>query len=65
LNAEAAKGLEMVKGASFAMQFYDRDAPEEMAAKGMNAIIDALQNPARLDEILASLEADRVRIYAE
>ena len=65
LNAEAAKGLEMVKGASFAMQFYDRDAPEEMAAKGMNAIIDALQNPARLDAILAALEADRVRIYAE
>jgi multiple sugar transport system substrate-binding protein len=65
VNPEAAKGLEMVMGAEFAMQFYDRDAPEEMAAKGMNAIIDAIQNPERLDNILADLDKERVRIYGK
>jgi multiple sugar transport system substrate-binding protein len=65
VNPEAAKGLAMVMGAEFAMQFYDRDAPEEMAAKGMNAIIDAIQNPARLDNILADLDKERVRIYGK
>jgi len=53
----------MVMGAKSAMQFYDRDAPEEMAAKGMNAIVDAMAEPARLTEILANLDKERVRIY--
>jgi len=65
VNPEAAKGLAMVMGAESAMQFYDRDAPEEMAAKGMNAIIDAIQNPAKLDSILAELDKERVRIYGK
>ncbi len=64
-NADAQKGLDMVKGATFAMQFYDRDSPEEMAAKGMNAIIDIWTNPANMDTILSNLDKERVRIYAE
>jgi multiple sugar transport system substrate-binding protein len=62
-NADAQKGLDMVLGAEGAMQFYDRDAPEEMAAKGMNAILDAMQNPEEIPEILANLERERERIY--
>jgi multiple sugar transport system substrate-binding protein len=64
-NEEARRGLAMVKGAAFAAQFYDRDAPEEMAAKGMNAIIDIMANPDQMDQILAALDKERVRIYAE
>jgi multiple sugar transport system substrate-binding protein len=62
-NADAKRGLDMVLGAKTAMQFYDRDAPEEMAAKGMNAIIDIIANPAQLDSILTALDKERVRIY--
>ena len=64
-NAEAERGLAMVKGASFAAQFYDRDAPEEMAAKGMNAIVEIIQNPDGYKDILTALDKERVRIYAD
>lgn len=62
-NADAQRGLDMVLGAKTAMQFYDRDAPEEMAAKGMNAIVDIITNPSQLDSILTALDKERVRIY--
>jgi multiple sugar transport system substrate-binding protein len=55
----------MVLGAKTAMQFYDRDAPEEMAAKGMNAIVDLISNPGQIDTILTNLDKERVRIYAK
>lgn len=64
-NADARRGLDMVLGAKTAMQFYDRDAPEEMAAKGMNAIVDIIADPSRLDAILTALDRERVRIYAK
>lgn len=64
-NADAQRGLDMVKGASFAAQFYDRDAPEEMAAKGMNAIVDILAKPETLETVLTALDVERVRIYEE
>lgn len=63
-NDDARRGLEMVKGAATAMQFYDRDAPEEMAAKGMDAIVEIIQNPGKLESILAALDKERERIYA-
>ncbi|AEJ18317.1 ABC transporter substrate-binding protein [Gracilinema caldarium] len=64
-NADAQRGLDMVLGAKTAMQFYDRDAPEEMAAKGMNAIVDIIANPSQLDSILTALDKERVRIYSK
>ncbi|MCX8058054.1 MAG: extracellular solute-binding protein [Spirochaetes bacterium] len=64
-NPAAEKGLAIVKGAAIAMQFYDRDAPEEMAAIGMDAIVRILQNPADLIKILQEVETHRQRIYAE
>lgn len=62
-NAQAEKGLKMVEGATYAMQFYDRDAPSEMATKGMNAIVDVMVDPKKVDAVLESLEADRKRVY--
>ncbi len=62
-SEDAKNGLAMVMGAKSAMQFYDRDAPEEMAAKGMNAIVDAMADPAKLTDILSNLDKERVRIY--
>lgn len=62
-NAIAKKGLDMVLGAGSAAQFYDRDAPEEMAAKGMNAIVEIMQAPEKLDSILEELDKERIRIY--
>jgi multiple sugar transport system substrate-binding protein len=64
-NADAQRGLDMVLGAKSAMQFYDRDAPEEMAAKGMNAIVDIIVDPTKLDSILTALDKERIRIYAK
>ncbi len=64
-NADAQRGLDMVLGAKSAMQFYDRDAPEEMAAKGMNAIVDIIVDPSKLDSVLSALDKERVRIYAK
>ncbi len=64
-NADAQRGLDMMKGAATAMQFYDRDAPEEMAAKGMNAIVEIMGAPDKAAEILAALDKERERIYAE
>jgi len=64
-NADAQRGLDMVLGAKTAMQFYDRDAPEEMAAKGMNAIVDIIANPSQIDSILETLDKERVRIYSK
>ncbi|MCG8572939.1 MAG: sugar ABC transporter substrate-binding protein, partial [Spirochaetes bacterium] len=63
-NKQAEKGLEMVLGAESAMQFYDRDAPEEMAGKGMNAIVEILENPDNMDAILEELDKERERIYS-
>ena len=45
------------------MQFYDRDAPEEMASKGMVAIVEIINTPAKAADILAALDKERVRIY--
>lgn len=64
-DENARRGLEMVQGAVGAMQFYDRDAPEEMAQRGMNAIIDAMEDPSRISRLLRQLDEDRVRIHAE
>lgn len=64
-NADAQRGLDMVLGAKNALQFYDRDAPEEMAAKGMDAIVNIIADPSQLDSILTALDKERVRIYAK
>ena len=44
-------------------QFFDRDAPAEMAKAGMEGFQEFMVNPDRLDTILARLEAVRQRAY--
>ena len=64
-NEDAQRGLDMVKGATWAMQFYDRDSPEEMASRGLNAFLDILANPGNMDRLFADLDKERKRIYAQ
>ena len=45
-------------------QFFDRDAPAEMAKLGMEGFQEFMVYPENLDDILARLEEARARIYA-
>ncbi len=44
-------------------QFFDRDAPAEMAKAGMEGFQEFMVKPDRLDAILARLEKTRLRVY--
>jgi multiple sugar transport system substrate-binding protein len=44
-------------------QFFDRDAPAEMAKMGMEGFQQFMVQPEQLDNILERLEKARVRIY--
>ena len=44
-------------------QFFDRDAPAEMAKIGMEGFQEFMVKPDNLDRILDRLEAARQRIY--
>ncbi len=44
-------------------QFFDRDAPAEMAKMGMEGFQEFMVKPERLDAILERLEKARLRIY--
>ena len=44
-------------------QFFDRDAPAEMAKLGMEGFQEFMVLPENLDDILERLEAARERIY--
>ncbi len=62
---ETQKGIELIKGADYVAQFYDRDTTPEMAEKGMAAFQDFMADPSKIDSLLASLEKERVRIFAD
>jgi multiple sugar transport system substrate-binding protein/raffinose/stachyose/melibiose transport system substrate-binding protein len=59
------KGLELIQGADFVAQFYDRDTTPEMADEGMNGMMGFWDDPASIDEILARLEEVRLEIFEE
>jgi len=44
-------------------QFFDRDAPAEMAKAGMEGIQEFLVKPENLDAILERLEKTRAKVY--
>jgi multiple sugar transport system substrate-binding protein len=44
-------------------QFFDRDAPAEMASAGMEGFQEFMVKPERLDKILERLEKVRARVY--
>lgn len=58
-------GFEMLSTAEGGIaQFFDRDAPAEMAKAGMEGFQEFMVRPERLDAILDRLERQRQRIYA-
>jgi multiple sugar transport system substrate-binding protein/raffinose/stachyose/melibiose transport system substrate-binding protein len=59
------KGLELIQGADFVAQFYDRDTTPEMADEGMNGFMQFWDNPDEIEEILAYLETVRQEVFAE
>jgi len=44
-------------------QFFDRDAPAEMAKAGMEGLQEFMVKPDNLDKILARLDKAAARIY--
>ena len=56
-------GFETVSTAAGLAQFFDRDAPAEMAKVGMEGFQEFMVKPENLDAILARLEEARGRIY--
>lgn len=57
------QGFEMLSSAYALAQFYDRDAPAEMAKVGMEGFQQFMINPDKLDAILERLEKTRARVY--
>ncbi len=58
------KGMELLKGADYIAQFYDRDTTPEMAEKGMAAFQAFWNDTKQIDAILAGLEKERAQIFA-
>jgi ABC-type glycerol-3-phosphate transport system substrate-binding protein len=59
------KGLELIQGADFVAQFYDRDTTPEMADEGMNGFMQFWDSPDQIEEILAYLETVRQEVFVE
>ncbi len=64
-NANQQKGVELINGADYVAQFYDRDTTPEMADKGMNGFMEFWANTDKAEEILGRLEADRKDLFTE
>jgi multiple sugar transport system substrate-binding protein len=56
-------GFESLSGAYALAQFFDRDAPAEMAKAGMEGFQEFMVKPENLDAILDRLEKVRQRVY--
>jgi multiple sugar transport system substrate-binding protein len=56
-------GFEMLSNAYALAQFFDRDAPAEMAKIGMEGFQQFMVQPGELENILTRLEEARLRIY--
>ncbi len=57
------EGVELIEGADFVAQFYDRDTTPEMADEGMNGFMQFWDNPGDIDDILNQLETARQEIF--
>ncbi len=58
-------GFKMLSESYALAQFFDRDAPAEMAKLGMEGFQQFMVQPQELDAILTRLEEARKRIYAQ
>jgi hypothetical protein len=63
--AHTRQGIALIQSADYVAQFYDRDTTPPMAEAGLAAFTRFWDNPELLDQILAELEAERLRILAE
>lgn len=57
------EGFTMLSGAYALGQFYDRDAPAEMAKAGMDGFVQYMLHPETRKDMLARLEQVRQRVY--
>lgn len=57
------KGIEMIKEADSATQFYDRDTTPPMADKGLSAFVEFMMYPENYKQILARLDEVRRDIF--
>ncbi|MEQ8964510.1 MAG: ABC transporter substrate-binding protein [Azospirillaceae bacterium] len=57
------QGFEMLSEAHALAQFYDRDAPPQMAKAGMEGFQEYMVRPERRDQILERLERARQNVY--
>lgn len=64
-SPETQKGIELLKSADYIAQFFDRDTTPEMAERGMAAFQEFMNDPSKIDNILAQLEKDRERIFSQ
>lgn len=63
-DAIARRGFEILSSTKGGIaQFYDRDMTKEMADEGMKGMQRFITDPTKIDEILATLEQTRQRIY--
>jgi multiple sugar transport system substrate-binding protein len=58
-------GFEMLSSAYALAQFFDRDAPADMAKAAMEGFQEFMVKPDNLDAILARLEKVRQKVYAQ
>ncbi len=59
------KGINLIQTADFILQFYDRDTTPPMADVGMDGFMSFWDDPANIDSILPTLEAERLRLLEE
>ena len=57
------QGMATVSTAAGLAQFYDRDAPAEMAKAGMEGFQEFMVKPDRLDAILKRLDKVQKKVY--
>jgi ABC-type glycerol-3-phosphate transport system substrate-binding protein len=62
-TAEQQQGIEMIQGADYVAQFYDRDTTPEMADEGMNGFMEFWDTPGNIDSILERLEKVRIELF--
>jgi len=61
-NAPTRRGVEMLQGADYIAQFYDRDTHPDLAERGMAAFVEFWNNPDDVDGMLDRLDEERKRV---